>query len=126
MVMLASSFEDGANQLMLDIASEAGKHIANANPIDTGLSSGNWEGSIGAPWREEQERFYPTASRAAMNNLRNRKKTLRQSVFVSNPVPYVRTLNLFGTSPQANAFWVERSAERGIDSAFKKARVLNG
>jgi len=124
MKALGVLFEANANRIVVDAAAQAGKFIADSNPIDTGLSSGNWEGSIGSPAREEQQRFYPTASKSAMNFLRGRTKRSGQSVFVSNPVPYVRSLNLFGTSPQANPFWVERGAERGIRFVLKNAKVI--
>jgi hypothetical protein len=122
---LSSHLEQAANKLVVDAAAKAGGNIADRNPIDTGLSSGNWEGTIGQPAREEQQRFFPTASKAAMSFLRAQKKKTGQSVFVSNPVPYVRDLNLYATSPQAPVpMWVERQAERGIKQVLENAKVI--
>lgn len=121
---LAEGFEKGANKLVVDAAAQAGRYIADGNPIDTGLSSGNWDGAIGAPILDVQKRFYPTSSRLSMNTLATKKKKSGESVFVSNAVPYVRTLNLFGTSSQARAFWVERASKRALRETLKKAKVL--
>jgi hypothetical protein len=125
MVLLASRFEEQSNELVVKAGAQAGRNVADANPIDTGLSSGNWEGSIGSPHNEVQNRYYPTSSRASMNTLESKKKASGQSVFVSNPVDYVRHIINFGTKFSV-PFWANRAAELGIKQALKKFKVKIG
>lgn len=119
---LAKRFEEEKNRIVVDVAAESGRQIADANPIDTGLSSGNWEGSIGAPFTEEQSRYYPLASRSSMNTLQTQKKKTGQSVFVSNPVEYVRHIINFGTKYSV-AFWAHRAAQKAINKVLKSSKM---
>jgi len=124
MEALAVSFEADMNKIVVDSAAEAGKNVAEANPIDTGLSSGNWQGATGAPIRRELLSFMPTSSIQRFNVLKGKKKRTGEPVFISNPVPYLRDLNVFATSGQQPVpFWVERESEKGIDKTLRKARL---
>ena len=126
---LARNFEESVNKLVVDAAAQAGKYVSgsvvnpNSNPIDTGLSSGNWQADIGSPKTEQLDRFYPTESGSEMNWLKNQKKKSGQSFFISNSVDYIKTIINHGTITRV-AGWAGRAMRVGADEIVKKAKVL--
>lgn len=112
---LALSFEKKANKLVVDVAANAGIEIANENPVDTGLSSGNWQGVIGSESIEDREfeTLMPPSSESRMNMLRSQKKQSGESVFVANAVDYVPKIIYEGTKT-APEMWATDAAKISI------------
>ena len=123
MKRLALSIEQEANKKLVEIGAQAGTNIANANPIDTGLSSGNWQASTGTPITDVVKSYMPSSTEQRMNQFKSTKKRTGESVYVANNVDYVRMLNMFGSSVQAPVpFWVERESEKAIKEVFATAK----
>ena len=98
-------------------------------PIDTSFASANWTNSIGSPppdvptpdnLDESNVASALSASGAASAAFLGYK--LRNGLaFASNPTAYIGFLNA-GTSPQAEAGFVERNVERAVRQFIPQAR----
>lgn len=109
--------ENLIRRLVLDVTA----NFVEANPLDTGWSRANWVPRIGAPFvgtagtRDEAERGHVTtgAQQAGLAAVAG-SYTLDQGVVnITNNVRYVPRLNE-GSSPQAEAGWVEREILRAV------------
>lgn len=126
MKKLVFSIDKEISQTVLDITANAINEISQSNPVDTGLSSGNWQASVTAlkpaydggilhPNRVGEvglRSFYPTASRQRSDAIRRVKSRARKT-FVFNTISYVRDLNM------SRGMWIER----GVDRAMMTTRM---
>ena len=115
--------EDGANRVVRQAAIAVNQTVTLATPVDTGRARANWQVGIGAPVLEATEDTDkdggPTINR---NNAKIALRQERQTVYISNNVPYIGRLNA-GSSAKAPAGFVEEAVSIGV-SAIQGARVL--
>lgn len=130
MKKLAFSIDKEISQTMLDLTANAVEQISISNPIDTGLSSGNWQASVNRPSpvteggilhpdREGEiglRSFYPAASKRRADAIK-KTKIRAQRTYVLNTISYVRDLNL------SRGLWIERGVDRALITT--RMRKLN-
>ena len=115
--------EDGTDRVVRQAAVAVNQTVTLATPVDTGRARANWQVGIGAPVLEATEDTDKNGN--ATINRNNGKIALRQkrqTVYISNNVPYIGRLNA-GSSAQAPAGFVEEAVSIGV-SAVQGARVL--
>ena len=111
--------EKAAERVIKRLAFGVHSKIVVATPVDTGWARANWIPSIGRPVEKA------AGSREAVGAARGAQSAgvarlliydLSQGdIWISNNVPYIERLNQ-GSSPQADARFVERAIEAGIRS----------
>ncbi|RLE25524.1 MAG: hypothetical protein DRJ50_02790 [Actinobacteria bacterium] len=118
---VTKALQDVAGRLVRKISLDVVANLTAAaaeggTPIDTGWASANWIPSIGKDRTATADGRDVAAANAEMEAGKAALfgyKLGMGTVFISNNVPYVPTLNA-GSSPQASAHFVER----GIDKAL--------
>ena len=115
--------EDGVNRVVRQAAVAVNQTVTLATPVDTGRARANWQVGIGAPVLEATEDTDkdggPTINR---NNGKIALRRERQTIYISNNVSYIGSLNA-GSSAKAPAGFVEEAVSTGV-SAVEGARVL--
>lgn len=118
MDVLAQRVVRRSNEGVKEVAAETVKNLINDTPKDTGQAAANWQVGI-----NEMPSFKPGytdisgARASALAEIEKRKAG--ETVFISNPTPYIGLLNA-GHSSQAPAMFVERAIAR----ANRKIRQL--
>lgn len=96
-------------------------------PIDTSFASANWTNSSGRPVPDVETPAEPTESDAASAAARTEAERARflgyklrdGLAFASNPTEYIGLLNA-GSSPQAEAGFVERGIEKAVNQDIRQ------
>jgi len=121
------NIENNAEQLLKDVAIEAGQVLVDNTRVDTGLARSNWQGTLDAPATSVIPPYAPgrrlglsetanaSAAKAqlrATTSLFNIKSN--QAIFITNNVFYIGILNDGGPNvPPAN--FVEKAVQRALD-----------
>lgn len=120
---IGEQVEVGSNRLVVEVALAVDQTVVLATPVDTGRARGNWQVGIGQAVTEESADEDKVGQRTID---RNKRKVLSrksgQSIFISNNLPYIRTLNE-GHSAQAPEGFVNTAVLEGV-KAVKRSRIL--
>lgn len=133
MKRLSVSIDEVVSDVMKDVAVESTIGVAEGNPVDTGLSSGNWQVSSGTPTPRTSGGILhplrigevglssfgaPSSVARARQDLGGKKNKVRK-VFLMNTISYVRDLN-FGRA----AGFIQRGVQKGAHMALNKKRKI--
>ena len=115
--------EDGTDRVVRQAAVAVNQTVTLSTPVDTGRARANWQVGIGAPVLEATEDTDKNGNVTInRNNGKIALRQKRQTVYISNNVPYIGRLNA-GSSAQAPAGFVEEAVSIGV-SVVQGARVL--
>lgn len=117
------------NDIKKTLAQEILLRLVNQTPADTSKAISNWQVSLAnAKWREVKPYFVgkkgSTADRSAFtayeigNRIISRAK-VGESIYITHDLDYITLLN-FGSSPQAEAHFIENAFYDAIDSVKRK------
>jgi hypothetical protein len=126
-----------ANKRKSDAVLSIENALTQTTPIDEGYAISNWQVTRNTPAREVIEPYAPSEmgvhdhhvhgpvgggplnAAGAMNAARTALQDVKpgETVYISNPLPYIEVLNVDGTSDQASPGFVERSITLGVDVA---------
>jgi hypothetical protein len=119
----AKNIEGNVGRAVIETAIAANQAVVSATPVDTGRARANWQASIGTPIQEATDDTDQSgASTVAANNAVISRRQPDQTVFISNNVDYIETLNQ-GSSAQAPANFVELAVQQAI-SFLKRKKVV--
>ncbi len=120
---VANRLAVGIGGLMGKVVSAIGEDLVPATPVLTGFARANWRPSINAPSSGALTFLDPTGA-ATIEKIRNVAKRVRvgDTVFIVNRAPYIGDLNA-GSSPQAEAGFVEAAVESGTARAMLAAKA---
>lgn len=108
---LSNRIEKNINTTVRKTAIVASQTVIHATPVDTGRARGNWFVGVGAPIRDESDDTDQSGTnRINANNSKINTRKSRQTIFISNNLPYIQKLNE-GSSSQAPANFVEQAVQ---------------
>lgn len=111
----------GVEALVEAVVESVGMEVVEATPVDTGFARGNWRPSLNAPATVPISILDPTgAATISRINTVARLYKIGDTVFLVNRAPYIESLNE-GSSPQAEAEFIQTATQRGVDKAFGRA-----
>lgn len=112
------------NSVMRKVALVADQALVVRTPVDTGRARSNWLVSLGSS-RSDVIAPYAPSSRAGISESANANAAISQgkavisrrqpgqTIYISNNVPYIRTLNN-GSSAQAPAMFVQIAVSQAV------------
>lgn len=110
--VLAGAFAGHITELVLEIES----NVREATPIDTGFAAASWIDSVGEPVADAAADVAAALAAQSAGQVDVIGYRLGMGdVFVSNPTDYIEALN-DGHSPQADAGFIEREADRAVET----------
>jgi hypothetical protein len=98
------------------VAVAVNQTVVLTTPVDTGQARNNWRVSLGTPITDTTSEVDPTGTTRIQSNnsvIRRRSPRARQSIYITNNLPYIEALNN-GRSAQAPAGFVQRAVLDGI------------
>ncbi len=120
---IANGLERGAARLLGEMAKEVGERLVIATPVDTGFARANWRPSINAPAEVPVSQLDATgAATIAKITTVGRRARAGDTIFITNNAPYIGALNA-GSSPQAEAKFVEKAIKDGRAAALAGAQL---
>jgi hypothetical protein len=108
---LRKKIASAAKALVLEID----KNLRKVTPVDTGHARANWVPSVGTPHETEVESTSKVGSAEHSAGVTKvlAYKLEQGALYVSNNVPYIRTLN-YGHSKQAPAAFIEFAVDQAL------------
>jgi hypothetical protein len=108
--------ELAAKALVLEID----KNLRKATPVDTGHARANWVPAVGAPHRAQASAVKVASTIGSSEHAAGVQHVLaykleQGALFVSNNVPYIRSLN-YGHSQQAPAGFIEFAVDQALQT----------
>jgi hypothetical protein len=112
----------GISKTVEEIGTAVGEDLVDATPVLTGFAKGNWRPSLNAPAAFPITVLDPTGSgtKAKITAVAKRARA-GDTLFITNSAPYISALNA-GSSPQADALFVETAVATGTERALNKLR----
>ncbi len=109
----------GLQRVIEDVGTAIGEELVRATPVDTGFARANWRPSLNAPASVPISQLDPSGA-ATIAKIATVSKRWKPGdvLFITNNAPYIAALNA-GSSPQANAGFVEEATERGTERAIR-------
>ena len=125
---LNSFIENTVKRLTVETTNE----LISTTPVDTGWARANWVPNIGVSRDEtvgtrqqaEEGIINTSVQQTGIITVLGRYRLQQGSVFISNNVPYIVSLN-FGSSLQAPAGFVQTAIARAIQRALSGINVTN-
>ena len=111
---------ESITELMRDVIEDIGDTLVPATPYLTGYARGNWRPTLNIPSSTPVAILDPTgeATKARIANVAVFYQ-LGDTVYIRNNIDYIADLNR-GSSPQAPADFVAKSARTGLKIAFRR------
>lgn len=120
---LGKEVEVNTNKMVVATASAINTAVVIATPVDTGRARANWQAGINSDPNDTVEQTDKGGtSTINTNNATIRSRRARQTVFLSNNLDYIASLDA-GSSAQAPENFVARAVQAGI-KALARARIL--
>ena len=120
---VADRLTEGVEEMVGDIVEAVGVEVVTDTPLLTGFAKANWRPTLNAPATDPVSFLDPSGA-ATISRITTvaRRWKVGDTAFIVNHAPYIGELNA-GSSPQAEAGYVEAATARGVSIGMAKARA---